>query len=168
MAPGANPNRLSDGGPMIIGFTGSQTGMTLMQRATLDELLLRFNTLEQPNQFHYGECIGADEEAANDADVLGYKVYAHPCTLTDKRIPEKRRPLTEHTYPVAEPLDRNHHIISVSRVMIATPNTDTEKLRSGTWATIRYTGYRQYRRELHLIRPDGTVKVYPHGYDRMV
>jgi hypothetical protein len=151
---------------MILGFTGTRNGMTLMQRTTFDELLLRFSTTDAPNQFHYGECLGADEQAAQDALTLGYELFAHPCTLADQRIPEKRRPRTLHTYPIADPLDRNRHIVSASRILIATPGEDVERLRSGTWATIRYTGYQQYRRELHLIRRDGSVKVYRTGYQR--
>lgn len=140
--------------------------MTLPQRSSFDELLLRLTTMGVTNEFHYGECIGADEQAGNDADTLGYEVYSHPCTLTDQRIPPERRPRTRHTYPVAEPLTRDRHIVAAVRVMIATPGEDEERLRSGTWATIRYTGYRQYQRELYLIQRDGTIVHYRNGYER--
>jgi hypothetical protein len=42
--------------------------------------------------------------------------------------------------------------------MVATPRGFKEELRSGTWATIRYTI--KMKKLLTIIWPDGTIKVH--------
>jgi hypothetical protein len=50
---------------------------------------------------------------------------------------------------------RDHHMVDLSRRLIATPQTFEEQIRSGTWATIRYA--RKLRLKITIIYPDGSV-----------
>jgi hypothetical protein len=128
-----------------IGFTGTSRGMTEPQRKTVAELL------EPGAEFHHGDCVGADAQAAAIARSFGCKLHCHP--------PEKMQARAfVHSDVVAPPkpfLERNHDIVDASELMIATPNTVVEVLRSGTWATIRYA--RRKQTPLLIVWPDGEV-----------
>jgi hypothetical protein len=132
---------------MIIGFTGTQRGMTEKQWSTLFHLL----RARAPGEFHEGDCIGADSQAAWLARYCGFRVIGHPPTIDAKRafFP------ADEWRPAAPYLVRNNKIVQASQEMIATPGEFTEQLRSGTWATIRYA--RRVGRPLHVIYPDGLV-----------
>ena len=60
--------------------------------------------------------------------------------------------------PAKPPLDRNHDIVERCDLLIATPHTVEEQLRSGTWATIRYA--RKVHRPHYIIRPCGQLVTY--------
>lgn len=117
--------------PIIVGFTGTQRGMTDRQRGALRQLLERL----QPAQFHHGDCIGADAQAHAMAVSANVPVYVHP--PTDIR---KRAFTTDATssFPARPYLERNHNIVDSVDVLVATPAQADEVLRSGTWSTIRY------------------------------
>jgi hypothetical protein len=53
-------------------------------------------------------------------------------------------------------LDRDHDIVDMSYLLIATPQTFDEQTRSGTWATVRYA--RKLRSKLLIIYPDGDIE----------
>lgn len=134
---------------MNVGFTGTQRGMTEAQWAALWPLLCA----RAPGEFHEGDCINSDAQAAYAARVAGFRIIGHPPTNDSKRAffpaDEWREPLPY--------LDRNHKIVMASQEMIATPGEFDEQLRSGTWATIRYA--RRVGRPLHVIYPDGVVVI---------
>lgn len=115
-----------------IGFTGTQAGMSERQRSILTAMLTHW----APNvEFHHGDCIGADAEAAKIAYNLGCKVVSHP-----PKNPSKRAFVFSHlSWPEKEYIQRNHDIVDETELLIATPKTSDEELRSGTWATIRYS-----------------------------
>jgi hypothetical protein len=52
-------------------------------------------------------------------------------------------------------LDRNKDIVKQSEIVIATP-AGKEKLRSGTWSTIRYA--RRLKKQIYIVMPDGKLK----------
>lgn len=132
---------------MIVGFTGTQRGMTEAQWAALWPLLLA----RAPGEFHEGDCIGSDAQAAAMARLAGFKVVGHPPLVESKRafFP------ADEWRPAAPYLERNHNIVDASQEIIATPGEFLEQLRSGTWATIRYA--RRVGRPCHVILPDGTL-----------
>lgn len=75
------------------------------------------------HEFHHGACDGADLEAATIAAAIEgfrYDVISHPAVR-------------------GKELQRDRELVSVVDIMIAAPLTDQEQLRSGTWATVRYT-----------------------------
>ena len=73
---------------MILGFTGTQSGMNEYQRNKFIEFLNQFN----PNEFHHGDCIGADNDAHyaflkwhTNNDKIMRKIVIHPPTNQQKR-----------------------------------------------------------------------------------
>lgn len=146
---------------MKIGFTGTQEGMTGAQKIKINELLytLKQKTTLYEDEFHEGDCIGADAEATELAHLIGYVVVCHPPVLKRKRafgyydimLPEK------------DYLVRNHDIVDASDVVIATPKEFKEELRSGTWATIRYAICKCIKKKdklLYIVYPDGTTSTF--------
>lgn len=82
----------------------------------------------------------------------GAYIIGHP--PTDTKL--LSHVICNETRPAFPYLDRDKHIVAESTVMIATPGTQKEVVRSGTWATIRYT--RAAKKPLYIIFPDGTYQ----------
>lgn len=143
--------------PVDLGFTGSQHGMSLR---TKQSFITVISSLAQENvfrsdvtAFRHGDCIGADVEASGIAAYWNYLVHAHPCFIEKKRA---FSPYNDIIHAPKHPLERNRDIVDLSAIMIATPYTMQEVIRSGTWTTIRYA--RKLERELCIIFPDGSVE----------
>ena len=141
---------------MKIGFTGTQRGMTDLQndsfRETLDLLEEKFGKIEE---FHHGDCIGADEEAHLIVkDLSDVKIVAHPPSDDRKRAFQKGHRI-EQCLPY---MARNDKIVASCDILIATPQGLGEVLRSGTWATIRRA--RKSQKDVYVLYPDGTNE-YP-------
>ena len=131
---------------MTIGFTGTQQGMTEAQIVSVTDTLLRLDKLE----FHHGDCVGTDVQAAKIAKEQGYIIVGHPPTNEYKRA-FFFNDMTRTAKPFIE---RNHDIVDAVEVLIATPKTAREQHRSGTWATIRYA--RRNNVLVIIINPDGS------------
>ncbi len=118
---------------MKVGFTGTQKGMTDRQLSKLDGMLRALSAPSPIEEFHHGDCIGADEQfhqAVNDPD----RTIIHPPEDDKKRAwCHSRHILKPKPY-----LKRNHDIVDATDVVIATPRTSYGEIWSGTWATIRY------------------------------
>ena len=119
---------------MEIGFTGSQYGMTRNQSTNFIESILHL----KPSKFRHGCCIGADSQA--HYIIRRYfplcQIIGHP------PINQSKMDLTLKPDIMLEPkeyIERNHDIVDLSKLMIATPYSAKEQIRSGTWATIRYS-----------------------------
>ncbi len=137
---------------MKIGFTGTQEGMTQEQLNVLEFVLKR--SQEEYDELHHGDCIGADGQAHEMAQLVGIKVIIHP------PIEKAKRAWKPGAYQVLRPkpyLQRNHDIVDACDMLIATPRTKEEVLRSGTWATIRYA-HKQHK-DIAIILPDGTIQI---------
>lgn len=120
---------------------------------TLNDILESNQFSSAPTCFHHGDCVNCDEDAAMLAKALGYLVHAHP------PFKDNLRAFSEFNDVIHAPkdfLDRNKDIVDVSGIMIATPHTVNEVIRSGTWSTIRYA--RSLNRELCIIFPDGSTQ----------
>jgi hypothetical protein len=113
-----------------VGFTGTQVGMSDKQKLAVRAQLISMD----PDEFHHGDCIGADKEAHDIAVSLGIKTVIHPPKNNSKRA----FCTGDVVLPAGDYLDRNRDIVNSVNVMIATPKEEAEQLRSGTWATIRY------------------------------
>jgi len=122
---------------MRIGFTGSRHGMTVSQAARLRRLLIE----HQPNEFHHGQCIGADVEAHAIALELQLpRIIVHPPTdptLLATPLLTSESTMIEYL-PPAHPLKRNKAIVRAIDLLIAAPATAEEEIRSGTWHTVRF------------------------------
>lgn len=133
--------------PEIYGFTGTQNGMIRVQYDSF------FNVYKaiSPQEFHHGDCIGADHEAHIVSRFHGCWIVIHPPNTLLKRAF-----CTGDVYRRPKPhLERNHDIVADVEFMVATPKEFDEVRRSGTWATIRYT--RQNDKEIFIIYPDGSI-----------
>ena len=89
-----------------------------------------------PIEFHHGDCVGADADA--DAIVRTLlpvpRIVVHPSTIRNLRA----GCVGDVEHEMKPPLDRNRDIVDACEVIIATPETSEEHLRSGTWSTVRY------------------------------
>lgn len=117
---------------MIIGYTGTQLGMSDRQKAGLRTHLL---LAEPGSEFHHGDCTGGDEEAHAIALECGLRVVIHPPINPNKRAFCKGAAVVLES---KDYIPRNHDIVDASQLLIAGPKTNDEELRSGTWATVRY------------------------------
>lgn len=129
---------------MNVGITGSRTIPTIPQLFKADKLL----RLHNPEWMHHGDCTGADEMLHEIALQLGIKTCIHPPTS------DKHRAFCEGdvTQPELPYLDRNKKIVDESEMLLAFPD-GVERIRSGTWATVRYARLRAI--PVAVIMPDG-------------
>jgi hypothetical protein len=130
-----------------VGFTGTHRGMTYGQRKAVRRLLLLLRGAE----FHHGDCIGSDDEAHDIAVSVGLLPFIHPPRNSSKRAWKSSPNIAE----TREYLVRNHDIVNQTDMLIATPDGYKEKLRSGTWATIRYA--RSIHKLIYLVWLNGDV-----------
>jgi len=140
---------------MIVGFTGTQRGMTPNQKASFNAALDDIDEITLIKEFHHGDCIGAD------ADACEVVKKCFPETEVHRHPPEHsaKRAFTEADvdYPKKRYLDRNQDIVDACDILIAAPAEIDEKLRSGTWATVRRA--RKAHKDLLLIYPSGERKL---------
>ena len=141
---------------MIIGFTGTQKGMTDAQKEKVRSILLML----QPSCCEHGGCIGADEDFHNifEAVFPEAAIDIRPSDILERRADIDQDRAFFH-FPKS-PLERNHDIVDAVNRMIACPSGLKETLRSGTWATIRYAV--KVGAPIHIVYPDGSVEVH-HG-----
>jgi hypothetical protein len=113
-----------------IGITGTRDGMNKIQRELVTEFL---KTYRDPSsiEFHHGDCIGVDVEAAQIAKDLGFKIICHP--------PEKQEMRgffdsdeTRHPYGY---LKRDRNIVDETQLLLVVPKQDSWQSKGGTWYT---------------------------------
>ncbi len=133
---------------MKVGFTGTQSGMNARQALKLARFLAVLSEPSPIDEFHHGDCIGADKQ---------FHQFVQDCELTFIHPPEndKKRAwcFSHHILKPKPYLERNHDIVNATDVLIATPRTSYEELRSGTWATIRYA----------IKKEKKVIVIYPQG-----
>lgn len=138
-----------------IGFTGTQFGMTEHQIRAVKTLVERL----QPIKWHHGDCIGADAQSHDIVREVAtqtrrkIEIAIHPPEDDRKRAFKKGDELRS----VAEYLERNRDIVDETSILIATPKSIREELRSGTWYTIRYA--RREKKGLIIVYPTGACEV---------
>lgn len=138
-----------------IGFTGTQEGMTDIQKKKFSGFINKIDISE----FHHGDCIGADEDAH---DMINLSSASQSFTIIHPPIKKDKRANCEIiSGTILEPkeyLERNHDIVDSCDLLIACPKEKTEQLRSGTWATVRYA--KKQKKNILIIYPDGIIKTY--------
>lgn len=122
--------------PEIVGFSGTQYGMTSYQENTTEQMLQAYyaNGYTKARQ---GCCIGADEQFTILADKIGFEVIGHPPIKTAK-ISKVAVKLCKRLWEPDEYLVRDHDIVAFSNRLLFTPHQNYETTRGGTWATVRY------------------------------
>lgn len=135
---------------MKLGFTGTRNGMTEMQSQFVFNAMMDCN----PDEVHHGMCIGSDEELDGMTDYLsGATVIGHPANIPSMRGNCSCDVVLEEK----PPLDRNKDIVDATDTMIAAPD-GAERLRSGTWSTIRYAHKKGKR--VYVVYPSGKTEWY--------
>lgn len=137
---------------MKVGFSGTQIGMTPIQKAVLTEFLE--NIGPSMSEFHHGDCVGSDAQAHRLVRMIAPKcrIVLHPPNDWSKRafcLADKYEP--EKPYLV-----RNREIVLSTDYLIATPGQSHEVLRSGTWATVRFADRIRRKKLIILPTKEGT------------
>lgn len=139
----------------VVGFTGTQQGMTNDQMYRVHELLGMLKDVGAMKA-HHGMCVGADDQFDYMAAVLHYWITGHPGVTKDGRVYQRMSKFRgQILLPEKQFLARNHDIVDISDLMLATPKALREALHSGTWATIRYC--LKVKKPLFIIWPNGMV-----------
>lgn len=123
--------------------------MALSQMESLKQV---FEARIGPHVLHHGDCIGADCEAHCIALKMGYTIALHP------PVNDAKRAFCEGAcvqFQKKEYLKRNRDIVDICEMLIACPKERDEKLRSGTWSTVRYAIAKNV--PVILIFPDGSI-----------
>jgi hypothetical protein len=128
-----------------IGFTGTRGHVTQAQIARLEELFS--GILAATTHVHHGDCIGADVICHFAALRHQKNIIIHPPIRDALRAYCEGGLLLDPK----EYIDRNHAIVDQTSTLIAMPDGPCERVRSGTWATIRYA--RARGRLIHYCFP---------------
>lgn len=130
----------------VLGFSGTQRGLTQGQQKQIAEWLQRLS----PVEVHHGDCVGADAQFHELVIKLlpHTKIVIHPPRVEIKRA----FCLGDEARPPRAYLTRNRAIVRASEAMLVAPVETEEKLRSGTWATWRFA--KKQGRTVLLVLPD--------------
>lgn len=135
-----------------LGITGTRNGMTKEQQASF-ELLVESLLKTHPTliNFHQGQCIGVDVEAANYLHTKNLTIISHSPIKVDL-IGES------HVDISMEPqgyFQRNRNIVDSSQIMIVVPYTNEHQSFGGTWYTHDYAVKR--KKIVYVIYPEGRI-----------
>ncbi len=135
---------------MIVCFTGTQEGMTPNQELIVDHILE--GMANGKYTLIHGGCIGADAQAHRIGIHFKMPIEVYWSNILTKQAicPGARK-----YHNSAQPLDRNKTMVDCADAVIAAPN-GLERLRSGTWSTIRYA--RTCGKRLFIVYPDGRIE----------
>jgi hypothetical protein len=138
---------------MKLGFTGSQTEPSEKQGDWLVE------QIRTADELHHGACVGGDALAHFMAVLWDVPVVVHPPSnesRVDERVfehgPDDR---VDYREP-KEYLLRNRDIVNETDELVALPS-GPERLRSGTWSTVRYAV--KLGRTVTICYPDGSIEI---------
>ncbi len=154
---------------MIIGYTGTQDGMTFEQLNALRNKLLVLLSHSRITEAHQGMCVGGDAQFHNMIRALSpnTKIIGHPGF--EEGHSKRSKVQCDVVLPVPKPgrlhpcIQRNHDIVAAVDIMYAAPKQEKEVMRSGTWATIRWSwkmGKQGQALRLYLILPSGTIQFF--------
>lgn len=115
---------------MIIGLTGTRSGMNEQQKAAVYEFLKS----QEVGTLHHGDCVGVDVEVAELAKSLGWKVVCHPPIKDELRAFHKSN---EFQSPLSY-FARNRNIVDECELLMVVPYQDSPQNQGGTWYTHDY------------------------------
>jgi hypothetical protein len=128
-----------------VGITGTHKGATEAQLEMLGQLLKLWGA----TRLDHGDCVGADSQGHDVARSLGLFIAVHPPEKRELRAFRKG----DLAYPLKPYLVRDRHIVDCTERLVALPDSLVERIRSGTWYTVRYA--RRLHRDITIIGPDG-------------
>ncbi len=135
---------------MKIGITGSRLTPSKEQSAALYGLMKQMQGLSA--EVHHGCCLGADATAHDLAVQFGLEIVAHP--PDDHKHVYGMALTVPRSMPEKPYLLRNRAIVDACDRLYAVPS-GPERLRSGTWATVRYA--RKLRKPITILWANGEV-----------
>jgi hypothetical protein len=126
--------------------------MTADQQATLTKELREMLAEHRDEEFlgHHGDAKGADAQFHAICQNLGISLVIHP-SRDQKDRAFCQGAMAEQ--PPAEFRQQSEAIVSATEILIATPDGFREKLRSGTWMTVRVA--RKAQKTIVFCYPDG-------------
>lgn len=116
-----------------VGFTGTRLDISKSQKDWITHMLSGLILNLHAKDFHHGDCIGADEAAAEIADRIGYTLHSHPPNIEALRA---FYPAHVEYRPLGY-LERNREIVDASKWVLAVPLANPSP-HSGTLYTMRY------------------------------
>ena len=128
---------------MKVGVTGTRSGMNKRQKQEFTELLTELGT----GEFHHGDCVGVDVEAAKIAEKLGWRTVCHPPVKDELRAYHNSDEIREPKSYFA----RNRNIVDETDVLFVVPYQDSHQSHGGTWYTHDYA--KKKDKPLHVIFP---------------
>ena len=135
-----------------VGFTGTRHGMSEAQQAVFKKLV----DAKEFSEFHHGMCVGSDKQAHDYIEQIkvkkNAKIVGHPPRFKGSFADCKCDVLRK----TDEYLVRNRNIVEQTDVLVATPDTK-EKVRSGTWSTVRHA--RKKGKKIYIIHKNGRVTI---------
>lgn len=139
-----------------IGITGTRNGMTQSQREVFFDVLEHIIFLNpEIDQFHHGQCIGVDVEAAIICeDDFDLRIVSHPPIKTDLI----GSCINHEIKPAAGYFQRNRDIVMDSDLMFVVPYTEEKQTKGGTWYTFQYA--LKLAKPTILILPSGKIEVF--------
>ncbi len=115
---------------MKVGITGTRSGMNDSQLAAVFDFLQDADIVE----FHHGDCVGVDIEAADIAKYHAIKTVCHPPIKDELRgfhkSDEFREPLSYFA--------RNRKIVDGVDLLLVVPYQNARQETGGTWYTHDY------------------------------
>lgn len=130
-------------------MTGSRNGVSNAALKSFQEFLIE--NKKQIIEGHHGDCVGADTIFHNELTKNNIQVVIHPPNVNSMRSFCK----SENILRPKSYLERNKDIVNSSTILVAFPDSEHERVRSGTWSTVRYA--RKREKEIHIFLPDGDV-----------
>lgn len=139
---------------MHVGFTGTREGMTPTQMDTFAQMMSEIYPLFS---FHHGDCLGADDQAANimselrqDDEHKTWLIVSHP--PRDESFRAFNDKADEVMLP-APYLQRNRDIVHACDILFVLPKEMEPQPKGGTWYTHDYA----------IKRNTKVVIIYPNG-----
>lgn len=130
-----------------IGITGTRIGAT---REQID-IMVRLANDYTIHELHHGDCVGVDEQAHDFIGSRSEIIIIHPPTDPKYRAwCEGDVLLAPRSYLV-----RNRAIVNATDMLFGFPD-GPERLRSGTWSTVRYAV--EQNKPVTIIYPDGRTE----------
>ena len=118
---------------MKIGITGTREGMSPLQFEMVTKILE--GKFCEGAEFHHGDCVGVDAEAALLAKDIGYKIISHPGPDNDGL--RAFAPADEVNEPQSH-FKRNRTIVDICDYLLVVPLQMEPQSRGGTWYTYDY------------------------------
>jgi len=117
-----------------IGITGTRSGASDGQLASLGHLMGSVIVREPTVELHHGDCVGVDIQAAVIASRVGIHTVCHPPVDESLRAHHN----SDTILPQLNHFARNRNIVDACNLLIVIPYQDEWQPRGGTWYTHDY------------------------------